>query len=313
MQCPRCQKPINPGAVFCGNCGFALAISPTPQGINQTLNPYIGSQPLTTPSVYYQPPSTQYAQSDLVNEVQPQTNSDTLSPPSTAEPVPPNVQPIAPLPQALPLAAYQQPYQVAAGLPPQPVVPGYGPLPAIQDHSGKAIASFVLGILALPGSLLPIVGITFAVLAIVFGSLSVHSVRKALAIIGMIMAGIALMTSIFFWVNSAQNLAEKRKNGVPIATISSAATESLSTPCYSLKIPKGMKITQTAGNCTFLASDANRGEQIQVKVLQVPQLTLANLSTAAKADAVNVVGAIPGGSIVSQKASTFAESPAFDV
>jgi uncharacterized membrane protein len=198
-------------------------------------------------------------------------------------------------------------------MPAQPAAPGYA-LPAQHDHSGKAIASFVLAVLGLPACLIPVAGIVLGILAIVFGSLSVRSSRKIFAIIGMSIAVIVLLASIFFWVRNTQELVTQHKSGNPLtSTADSSSLQAVSTPCYTTKVPKDMKVTQTGGSCTFSAASADGSEQEVVKVLQVPQLTLGNLSSAAKADAANVVNAIPGGSISGQRSSTFAGSQAYEV
>lgn len=224
MVCPQCQQTVDPGAQFCGNCGFKL--------------------PQTAPAAY-QPPT----QTSSVNT---------------------------------------------------------------QDHSGKAIAAFVIGVLGLPASLIPIVGIVFGILAIIFGSISIHSRRKTLAKIGIVFAVIVLLASTFLWVMSAQELAKEQENGGSLAT-NSGKLQPITTPCYSTKIPAEMHVTKTDGSCTFLGASAGSKEQTEVKVIQVPGLTLASLATAAKADAANVVGSIPGGKITNQSTATFAGSHAYQI
>jgi hypothetical protein len=172
----------------------------------------------------------------------------------------------------------------------------------------------VLAVVGLPACLMPIVGIIFGILAIVFGTLSIHSKRKIFAIIGISLATLVLLTSIFIWVRNTQHFLESRKNGGPVvANNDGRSMQTVSTPCYTTKVPAELKITMTDGSCTFLASNASTGEQEEVKIMQVPGLTLSNLATAAKADAANVVNTIPGGSISDQRSSTFVGSQAYEV
>lgn len=186
--------------------------------------------------------------------------------------------------------------------------------PPVPDHSGKAITSFVLAVLGLPACLVPIVGIVFGVLAIVFGTLSIRSARKIFAIIGMSLAVVVLLASLFLWVRNAQELSKEHQTGTSFGTSSAnGKLQSITSPCYTTKIPAGMKVTQTAGSCTFLGVNSASGEQEEVKVLQIPALTASNLSTAAKADAANVIGAIPGGSIGKEGTATFASSKAYQI
>ena len=295
MLCPRCQRTVDPGAAFCGNCGFQLM---QPQ-----------TQPLVAPETR-QPVTQEYTPPP--EAVTPQVAPVPLPPPQPFQPIQPiqTAVPPVPTPQPeVPQAPFQPTYP--GGLPPLQPSPNYA-APPVHDHSGKAIASFVLGVLGLPASLIPIVGIVFGVLAIVFGTLSIHSAKRVFAIVGMSFAVLVLLASTFFWVHTAQELVKQHKNGFPTSS-DNGSLQSVTTPCYSTKVPAAMKITQTSGSCTFLASNAGTGEQEEVKVMQVPQLTLANLPTAAKADAANVVGSIPGGSIAGQHASTFVESQAYEV
>lgn len=193
------------------------------------------------------------------------------------------------------------------------VVPDY-PALAASDHSGKAIASFVLGVLGLPACVIPILGIVFGVLAIIFGTLAVHSARKVFAIIGMSLATIVLLASIFLWVHNTQEYLAKNSTADSLPHSASAGDlQSIDTPCYNTKVPKEMRITHTGESCTFLGVTKGGIEQEEVKVLQVPGLTEANLSSAAKADAANVIGSIPGGSIGDQRSATFAGSQAYQI
>jgi outer membrane lipoprotein SlyB len=168
-------------------------------------------------------------------------------------------------------------------------------------------------VLGLPACLVPIVGIVFGILAIVFGTLSIHSKRKIFAIIGISLAVLVLLASLFLWVMNAQELASEHSSGKTLSTANSGKLQVISTPCYTTKIPAEMHVTHTAGSCTFLGATSGSSEQEEVKVIQVPGLSQATLATAAKADAANVVGAIPGGSIGNQGSATFAGSHAYQI
>jgi hypothetical protein len=242
MECPNCQQTVDPGAAFCGACGFKLDASEAPQ--------------------------------QAIPEV-------------TAEPESNQTGPIAPA--------------------------GY-PVYVHPDHSGKAITSLVLGVLAIPGCLIPIVGLTFGVVAFIFGTLSYRSVRRKLAIIGMVLAVVAILGSLFLWVRNSQELVRQHNSGETVgATSNDSQLRAMKTPCYNTKLPGDMTITQSSGSCTFLATRNHGTEQEEVKVIQVPSLSMANLQTAAQADAKNVVGAVPGGSITKQGSATFAGSQAYEI
>jgi hypothetical protein len=273
MLCPRCQRTVDPTAAFCGNCGYYL----TPTAI----------APQPAPSADQTP--------------QQQTPEQFSPPPQTFQAAPPPAPIVTP-------PAYQQPLQAAS-----PMMPPQLPV-ATADHSGKAVASLVLGVLGLPATLIPVAGLVFGILAIIFGTLSIHSKRKMFAIIGMSLAVVVLLISIFFWVRNTQHFLQNHKNGGSVVSSNdNRQLQAITTPCYTTKVPAELKITMTEGSCTFLASNAQNGEQEEVKILQVPGLTLANLASAAKADAANVVNSIPGGSIAGQRSATFAESQAYEI
>ena len=303
MLCPRCQKTVDPGAAFCGNCGFQLATDPGQQSATAEAPVLQAIQPDSAPA---EPVMASPTTVEGSSNQEPGLISSTQSVPANPQPqlqTPVNLSSPAIQP------ASQQPYQ-----PLQTAMPQSPSLPATSDHSGKAIASFVLGVLGLPACLIPIVGIVFGILAIVFGTLSVRSTRRVFAIIGMSLGILVLLAALFLWVRNTQELVKQHQNGTPLGGVSSSGPQqSVSTPCYTTKVPAAMKITKTDGSCTFLAASINNGEQQEVKVMQVPGLTLGNLASAAKADAANVVNAIPGGSITDQKASTFAGSQAYQI
>ncbi|HWT55517.1 MAG TPA: DUF4190 domain-containing protein [Candidatus Microsaccharimonas sp.] len=191
---------------------------------------------------------------------------------------------------------------------------GY-PVYVRHDHGNKAIASLVLAVLGIPACLIPIVGLVFGVLALVFGTLSFRSSRKKFAVVGIALGVVVVLGSLYLWMRNAQELV----NGGSTNQIThqsarvSGSLQTIHTPCYTTKIPAAMKVTRSAGSCTFLGTTTGSAEQEEVKVIQVPGLTLANLATAARADVSNVVGTIPGGSITKQQSATFAHSQAYEI
>lgn len=231
MLCPRCQQPSDPGAAYCGNCGFQLVSGETP-----SQNPPAASQ------------------ADI------------------------------------------------------------NTLPPTRNSSGKAITSFVLAVVSIPACLVPVLGLILSVLAFVFGTLSVHSVRRRFALAGMTIAVVATLGSLYLWVHTAEELVRQHDvTHPPDSAAPLAGLQTIVTPCYTTKIPATMTVTHSTGSCTFLGSAAGGLEQEEVKVMQVPGLTLANLATAAKSDSVNVVHATPGGVITKQQSATFAHSQAYEI
>jgi hypothetical protein len=119
---------------------------------------------------------------------------------------------------------------------------------------------------------------------------------------------------LFLWVRNTQEIMNRQRDGGSLSSaVESGPQQAITTPCYTTKVPASLKITMSEDSCTFLAADSRTGEQQEVKVIQVPGLSTANLQTAATADAKNVVGAIPGGSITRQASATFSGSQAYEV
>jgi len=294
MTCPNCHQETKPGATFCGNCGFQLSGSPQP---SQAVSTAQTTQPNTPPSA------------------QPQVVAPASQQPSTQPATPPPPQPT---PTAQP-QAFQPVYSGANGAfvgSPAGTAPLNTTNPAANTHdNGKAIAAFVLGVLGCVGWLIPLVGVILGILALIFGTTSIKSPRRVFAIIGIILAVPVIAVSIFFWVRAAEQIQKEKSNPISGLTTksTSSATRTISTACYTTKVPAALTITQTSGSCTFLGQDTTSGEEYEVRVLQVAGLSTANLPQAAQSDAQNVVNSIPGGSISTQGSSTFAGSPDYAV
>lgn len=306
MTCPNCQKEINPGAPFCGNCGYRLAAAPQPSAATDILAqpmPSVAASGVPSPP----PPVTPWYNGE---GGQPQTPTSAPMPVSTPFT---GVQPAAPTVPQPPA------YQGAEGTFTGGTAPPAYTAPASDgaQHNGKAIAAFVCGVVGCVGWLIPIAGVTLGILALVFGTIAIKSPRRVLAIIGMVLAVPVLAVSIFMWVKGTQQYLKTHPSTSSGAKssgthpLSATANQPISSPCYKVSIPTALTVTQTAGSCTFLGSSATTGEVYQVKILQVPAVTAANLPQAAQADANNVVNAVPGGSLSGKHATTFAHSPAY--
>jgi uncharacterized membrane protein len=297
MNCPNCHQPVNPGAMFCGNCGYKI-------NANQTVQTAI-SQPVIIPSV--QPPA-----------ITPQGEQ-----PINTQPVPSGLSTPQSNYVAQPAATVQQPTIQPADVGTGGVIMGSAAVsPTLSNekaddssvhNNSKAIAAFVLGVLGCVGWLIPLVGVILGILALVFGTIALKSQRRVFAIIGMVLAVLVLAMSIFFWVRNAENVLKSKSSPLSGLTdkSTSSALQTITSPCYTTKIPASLTVTQTSDSCTFKALNNKSGETYEVKVLQIAQLSIANLPQAAQTDAENVVNSIPGGSISSQQSSTFSGSPAY--
>ena len=75
----------------------------------------------------------------------------------------------------------------------QPMVPPPAPQ---KDNKGFAIAALVLGIISLCAWLFPICGFPVAIAGIVLGILGLKSSSRTMAIVGIVLCGLALLASL---------------------------------------------------------------------------------------------------------------------
>lgn len=300
MICPNCHHQISPGAAFCGNCGFKLTT-----GMPETSPPVPPSLP--QPTVPPAPaPAAEAPQPQFTATVSPSLPQ----PPAYSGNTVPSQQP---QPAFTAAGGYD-----AASAAPSVVTSSPGSVVPSEHHNnkGKAIASFVLGILGCVGWLIPIVGVTLGVLALIFGTMGIKSSKKVFAIIGIVLAVPVLAVSILVWVVATQHLLKQRNGqntGQHTSQSSSVATQAVTSPCYSTKIPTSVKLVQANDSCSFDALNQTTGEEYEVKVLQLAGLNTTNLQQAAQEDIQNVLNLVPGSSIASQGTASFAGNPAYSV
>lgn len=174
MNCTRCGNALDTGAAYCGNCG----------------------QPVVPPA-------------------QPQPAA-----PVVAEATP-NGQPAANIPVSQPeaVATGQVPAQpaVAVGVPPQTpaqpsgAVPAYA-VPAPGAPRTKSTVGFVLGILSIPGCIIPIVGLGFGIAALVLGSKGMK-LKQGLATAALVLGIIGTVLSLIVWIANANRIMKEREAG----------------------------------------------------------------------------------------------------
>jgi uncharacterized membrane protein len=74
--------------------------------------------------------------------------------------------------------------------------------PATPDKSGKATASFVLGLVSILGCIIPFVGVVTSIIGIVMGAKGLKSSKRTMAIIGLSLSIIFLVVSIVVWIGA---------------------------------------------------------------------------------------------------------------
>lgn len=181
MQCNNCGKDLLPGAEFCGNCGARIVSS--------------NAQPQTIPTPDAQASPSPVQSADPAPQVQPSSAPTNVGvTPTPAESVDQPTANVAT--QDTPLTAQSAPIAVSPQQPAQPTTFAVQK----QESQGLSIASLVLGIFAILSSLLWIVSIPLAIIAIILGFIGKGKGGKGMALAGIILAGISIVISILFLV-----------------------------------------------------------------------------------------------------------------
>ena len=240
-------------------------------------------------------------------------------------------QPLAPPTQ--PAAAPMQPTNPAA--PPQFVpapnvaipgpqtqpVPTYAATNAVQQaHDTKSLLSVIFGAIAIPGALIPFIGLVLGVVGLVLGTLSRRASKKTLSTVGIVLSIVAILLSLGSWAYFISKQKDtKSKNNASGESSETVATELIQTPCYSITFAQTMNTdTNPNDNCDVRAYDKGSMEDssdvYKVYGNQVASVTEANFYGVAKtALEKDVAATLPGFSIKSQNAGRFAGSPAYFV
>jgi hypothetical protein len=180
-----------------------------------------------------------------------------------------------------------------------------------RDRGMQAIIGFVAGILGLAAWLVPFAGMILGLLGLIFGSIAFHSRRRVFARSGIALSAIVLAASLFMWVHSAQRLAGTVQAQDSNGGSANNALQTVTTPCYSTKLPIRMRLSGVQGSCTFQSIDPLSGEQQAVKVLNVPGLSAEELADVAAADVRNVLRSVPKGRLNDERPTLFAGSVAY--
>lgn len=278
MNCPKCNQPIEPGAVFCGNCGQPLQATTT----QPTPNP-APSQPViepTDPANVSQPSSISPMQQVLTNQ---QSAPGVVSP-------------------------------INFGNPAAAVSGGSAPVGAIAqpvDRSGetKSIIALLLGVAGIPGALfIPLIGIVFGLAGIILASIARQHYKHALSRIAIFVSALALVVAIVITVIGTERILKSRSNNAA----SSSSSQTATTPCYGVVFAGNLTVTNTSGSCVMSAANADRSIQYNIDAANNPAITESNFNSAVPTTLKNAFNtADPNAVITSQHAGTFAGSTAY--
>ncbi|MEO8785253.1 MAG: zinc ribbon domain-containing protein [Candidatus Saccharimonadales bacterium] len=105
----------------------------------------------------------------------------------------------------------------AAPLAPTAVAPPLAtPTPALAPVShptkNKAVAGLMLSTLAIPASILPILGLVLGISGLVLGTISRQYGKKVLSLLAIIFGGIAIALSLGVWVHAANQYDQSRQS-----------------------------------------------------------------------------------------------------
>lgn len=183
---------------------------------------------------------------------------------ATAAPSPQQPAPPAPA-QAVPAAAPGP--QSIPSYPSGPVVgtTAAPPLHAspVSGKSGLATASLILGILAIPGAIVPLIGIILAILAIIFGTMSIRSSQKTTAIIGSVLGGTAMVLAIgVIAINYTAIKEEIRQKSEKSSTTPASqvkTTTAIKTQCFESSVTRALsqETVDSEGPCYYQGTDSD--------------------------------------------------------
>jgi hypothetical protein len=308
MNCPKCGQSVEPGAVFCGNCGQPLVPAQSVQQVavpispNQTTNNYVSVSPPIQNS--NQVPINQVAPNNYVDVSAPiQNPNQTVVSQVFNNPV--NTG--GPSNFTTPVIAGNQ--NIAAN-------PAYNP--AVTD--GKLVNAKIMAIIGLCAGFLglllilikpiPFLIMAFGLLGLALCTISRSKLKNVLSIVGIVVSALALVAGLALWVYAVIQYQKSQTTGVSNSSVSTSQNSSLLTPiltpCFNVKIDSGLNNYSPSG-CSFDSASTN--EEFTVGGNSIPTLTTANFSQLAKKMLAN--GASDGNATISsEKASQFAGSPA---
>jgi hypothetical protein len=239
-------------------------------------------------------------------------------------PAGPQLVPGTPNPPAAPNAPQQfvpAPNLAVPGPQTQTAVPSYAvATPAQQAQDTKSLLSVIFGVLGLPFSIIPFIGLIMGVAGLVLGTLSRRSLKKTMSTIGIILSVLAIIASLGMWAyNISKQKSATDRNSSSAENSEATATSILNTPCYSITFARTMNTdTNKNDDCDIRAYESDSmdtsNDVYKVYGNQVGSIDESNFYGAAKTALEKDVSAtLPGFSIKAQNAGRFAGSPAYFV
>jgi len=216
-----------------------------------------------------------------------------------------------------------QPVTASQPVPSQPLVqmaaaPAYA-LATPAQHAGEtqSLLAIVLGVAGIIGALfMALVGLLLGLVGVVFGTLALNTPRRRLAVIGIVIASLAIIAGLASWAYVVRHDSRLSSHSSQPATTNVASE--LSTPCYSAGFVDRLTISNSSDSCDMSAFN---GETLDASTnaykiyANHSNVTDANsfMSLAKQALEKDVATNLPTFTIDSQRVSRFAGSPAYIV
>lgn len=190
--------------------------------------------------------------------------------------------------------------------------PGRVPAYALaMPHPGepKAIIGLVLAVLSVPAAIIPFIGASLSVAAIVLATIVMHAHRR-LASTGLVFAVIGvLLSSTAIVYNVTHSSAASGQEAA-----SAGAGQQLQTPCFDLAVPTELHISGDTANCKALISDTADAKQAtygyEIDASTNADVTSRNFDAAVSGAAQDIVNSFSSAArrynLTSQSSGTFA-------
>jgi len=280
MNCIKCGQPLDAGVAFCGNCGTPIAQASVPvQGVTQA-NPAIVAPVAPQVNQVPQPPTPPQPIA--------QTDANTMTQVLNNQPAQQNSN-----------INFGNPVVGAVGG--NNLTPAYATAtPGAQKGEKRAIIALIFGILGIPASLIPILGLAFGITGLVLSTTVISKYKHTVTILAIIFSSLSILTAIGLWVYAIQHDPALHKTTTSStisspssnpSSYSSASLTPIDTPCYSVKIDSGLSNSTPTG-CNFDA--ASPSQEYTVDSQNIAGMTDASISAngpSALQAAANAIGA----------------------
>ncbi len=191
---------------------------------------------------------------------------------------------------------------------------------AEQRNHLRASLSVVMGLVGIAGAMtMPAAGVILGFAGIVLATLSMRSFKHLLSQLGLVASIISVLIGSATWVYAVtdnQNQVEKNSKAIYATNSSLAqATNSLKTPCYTIKFLTKVNVENVDGSCFMNAFNAASMSQSTdaYKILATnSSVTISNFAAVAKqALEADIKQNLKGFTITNQTLGIFAASPAY--